>query len=234
MDQKNKKTNSYMFVLIAVFLGVLIYFMTNNDSSNDSLPDSTDSATLTQASIIAQDFVKKNFAYNCVFEEFDIRGGETTTPNRFKVLQKFTSSKFGYEQEYVYRIFIQYYGGEWEDIKNWDYGQLVIEDTSTGKQYIYHGTMKEKDTITSGTIDVAGISFNIAEQKSNAIRIYINRKLTIEEARKVCKELRSQYDVIQIATTTAHERGDEYMALSGGYFFEYSTNTIIKEAEFLK
>lgn len=128
----------------------------NGGSSESNEPN------LTRAAIIAQGFVKSNFASDCDFSNLDIRGEAIDyTPGRFKVLQKFTSSREGYEQEYVYRIYIQHYGGEWTDADNWDYGQLTIENTSTRKQFVYNGKMKEKDSKTSSSneLTIAGVVF---------------------------------------------------------------------------
>ena len=95
-----------------------------------------------KASIIAQDFVEEKMG-SCNFESLNYVGEKTLVENRYKILQKFTKGG----EQYVYRIYIQYNGGEWTDRKNWCYGELTIENTKTGQQYRYNGTMKQQDRL---------------------------------------------------------------------------------------
>ena len=185
-------------------------------------------ANLTQASIIAQEFVKDNFASDCDFEDLDIRGEAIeATPGRFKVLQKFTSKKFGSEQEYVYKIFIHYYGGEWEDKNSWDYGQLTIENTSTGEQYVYNGSMKQRDAmpIDAGTKKIAGIEFKETHKKS--VIIYSTPKqIPYEKVKLVAQELKGSKQTIMFYVDSEIENGEDYASVLGYNFFYYPLNKI--------
>lgn len=194
----------------------------------------SDEANLTRAAIIAQDFVKSNFASDCDFSDLDIRGEAIeNVPGRFKVLQKFTSSREGYEQEYVYRIYIQHYGGDWTDVKNWDYGQLTIENTSTHKQFFYNGRMKEKDNMasTSGEIIIAGIAFKQIFWK--AVVIYSTpEQVPYEKLKEVANLLKdsSTNKTIQFYVDSNIENGtpnyEYYAQLSGSTFFYAPLNNI--------
>ncbi len=205
---------------------------TTNSTENQSTALTSEiesgGVNLTQASIIAQEFVKENFASDCDFEDIDIRGEAIeTTPGRFKVLQKFTSKKFGSEQEYVYKIFIHYYGGEWEDKNSWDYGQLTIENASTGEQYVYNGSMKQRDSmpIDAGTKNIAGIDFKETHKKS--VIIYSTpEQLPYEKLKLVAQELKGSEQTIMFYVDSEIETGEEYASVIGNNFFYHPLNKI--------
>lgn len=205
---------------------------TTNSTENQSTALTSEiesgGVNLTQASIIAQEFVKENFASDCDFEDIDIRGEAIeTTPGRFKVLQKFTSKKFGSEQEYVYKIFIHYYGGEWEDKNSWDYDQLTIENASTGEQYVYNGSMKQRDSmpIDAGTKNIAGIDFKETHKKS--VIIYSTpEQLPYEKLKLVAQELKGSEQTIMFYVDSEIETGEEYASVIGNNFFYHPLNKI--------
>lgn len=216
------------FMIAIVAIGCYFLFFNNSDSSASeseySATSSNDEVDLRKASIIAKDFVKSHFAHpsECDFEDLDYRGEECIEPNRFKVLQQFTAkNSFGVESEYVYKIYIQYFGGEWEDVKNWGYGELIIENRVTKKQEFFYGDMKSRERVTSGTINIAGIDFNIAEQTSQFIKIYTSNQLDKKQLKKVLLVLKSQYNNIQICADNKIERGDEYVCLMGDNVYDY-------------
>ena len=204
--------------------------ITSNSTEDTNLSSNieTGGATLTQASIIAHDFVKDNFASDCDFDDLDIRGEAVdAVQGRFKVLQKFTSSKYGSEQEYVYKIYIQYYGGEWEDKNNWDYGELTIENTSTQQQYHFNGTMKELDLQASslGKKTIAGVEFK--ESFVKEVIIYSTPKqIEIEKLRAVAQELKGNPKTIMFYIDSEIEGGEEYASVIGNNFFYHPLNKI--------
>ena len=135
--------------------------------------------------------------------------------NRFKVLQKFTSNKLGYEQEFVYRIYIQYYGGDWADIKNWDYGQLTIENTSTGAQEFYFGEMKKKEKEPKdNSIEAAGLIFFVVEQTDDMVRLRNINKFEKDKLKPVIEELKVKYPTIIFTTTM--DRDNDYLSYING------------------
>ena len=189
-----------------------------------------DRSGLRRAAIIAQDIVKQKFSSDCEFDTYDIRGEECDVKDRYKVLQKFTSSKNGYPQEYVYKIYIQYYGGDWADVNNWDYGQLVIENVSTGKQDYFSGTMKDKETVVPSNekvINVAGVEFDVVEKNENFIRLAYAKKLGRSQLKDAVIELKDQYGNIQFCVKPNIQRGEEYAAFTFNTFYDYDSNEVV-------
>lgn len=195
----------------------------NNKSETDTRMDSkSDNEWFRKASIIAQEFVQEKMG-KCDFESLNYVGETTLVENRYKILQKFTHNK----EQYVYKIYIQYKGGEWTNRDNWSYGELIIENSSTGKQVRYDGTMKSEERSSSGLITAGGIDFKIAEKIGTTIRIYSNKKLSIKEIKKVVKDLYKQYDIIHFAVSPKIERGDEYCTYQMKMLFDYDKDEVI-------
>lgn len=197
---------------------------TSDTSYSDSSSGPSSEVNLRRASIIAHDFVKDKMG-DCSFDDLDYRGEETSVPNRFKVLQKFIHNG----EQYVYKIYIQYNGGDWEDRNNWSFGELTIENTMTGKQLRYNGTMKADErakATAGGKITAAGIEFSIAEQIGKSIRIYNNERLTVEQIKAVARELFTTYEIIQFAKYPKIDRGEDYCAYQYKLILEHDINKV--------
>lgn len=210
--KKNEKVNPGCFVLLVLAIVGIVWWL--NTPTEEKI---SEGATLKQAAIIAQDFVKENFASDCDFDDLDVRGEETSVKNRFKVLQKFTSSKLGYEQEFVYKIYIQYYGGDWADKKNWDYGQLIVENTSTREQNVYFGSMKDKDAqaeTKNDAIEAGGAIFFVVDKTDDVVRLCNPAKLDKVQLKDAINELKGQYKTIYF--TTAKDRDHDYVSFING------------------
>lgn len=91
--------------------------------------------TKTQAALQAQDVIKKQFANDCDFDDLDIRGEQNG--KTFTVYQTFTSSRPGYERQFVYKAFVDYVGGDVNDANSWDVRTVIVEDRGTGQQWVY-------------------------------------------------------------------------------------------------
>lgn len=104
----------------------------------------------------AQKIVADNFDNNAVFLEDDIIVDNTQVQDRYKILQKFLSSKFGVREKFIYKIFIQKFGQD-----DWSYGSLDIENVSNEKNVLHlQGKMKSREKSTPGEeLIVAGITF---------------------------------------------------------------------------
>lgn len=192
---------------------------------------SDEGANLNRAAIIAQDIIKSEFNPNCDFDDMDIRGEETFVENRFKVFQKFSADG----QDYVYKIFIQYNGGDWSDKNNWSYGTLTIENVLTGEQKIFTGTMEAEEAaeaVAPASITAGDMVFDIAEQQPTAIRLSMERKLTHAEMKAVVLELKEKYSNIMFCVEPKTQRGDEYAAYTNGTMFDYDSNEIKKIEDF--
>jgi len=91
-----------------------------------------------KCAIISEDFVKSKL-------KFPLEGKIRTSNHVHEVengqaivINKFTAKNaFGVKSEYVYKIWMSFKGGEWEDIKNWSYSKLIIENTATGEQTVF-------------------------------------------------------------------------------------------------
>lgn len=92
-----------------------------------------DSPTKNQAAFQAQDVIKIQFANDCDFDDMDIRGEQTG--NTFTVYQPFTSSRPGYERQFIYKAFVDYLGGDVYDANSWDVRTVIVEDRGTGEQW---------------------------------------------------------------------------------------------------
>lgn len=192
---------------------------------------SEEGANLNRAAIIAQDIIKSEFNSNCDFDDMDIRGEETFVENRFKVFQKFSADG----QDYVYKIFIQYNGGDWSDKNNWSYGTLTIENVLTGEQKIFSGSMEAEEAaeaVAPASITAGGLVFDIAEKQPTAIRLSMERKITHAEMKAVVLELKDKYSNIMFCVDPKTQRGDEYAAYTNGTMFDYDTNEIKKFDDF--
>lgn len=101
--------------------------------------DDSNKATFTRAAVISEGYVTQRLRFP---EEVDFNGdyrGSETSKNEFDVYQKFTAKNaFGVKVSYVYKIHMIYKSGDWSDINNWTYDNLVIEDVSTGEQFRYN------------------------------------------------------------------------------------------------
>lgn len=192
---------------------------------------SDEGANLNRAAIIAQDIIKSEFNSNCDFDDMDIRGEETDVADRFKVYQKFSADG----QDYVYKIFIQYKGGDWSDKNNWSYGTLTIENVLTGEQKIFSGTMEVEEAaeaVAPASITAGGLVFDIAEKGPEFIRLSMERKLKHDEIKAAVSELKDVYSNIMFCVDPKTNRGDEYAAYTNGTMFDYDTNEIKKFDDF--
>lgn len=227
------------YLIFAVVIGALAISCGSNSSKISSdgansaytTDDEDTGANLNRAAFIAQDIIKSRFNPNCDFDDMDIRGEETPVDDRYKVYQKFSVDG----QDYIYKIFIQYKGGDWTDVKNWSYGTLIIEDVLTGEQKIFTGTMEEDEAaeaVAPASITAGGLVFDIAEKNPDAIRLSMERKLTHAEMKAVVLDLKDKYSTIQFCVDQKTQRGDEYASYTNGTMFDYDTNEIKKFADF--
>lgn len=119
-----------------------------NDTVDTDIPDDViwidmrvnPDLNLSKASIIAQDFVKANLTNYSEFdfEVISLKGNRDIDTNKFNIIQEFTAKdSSGLRSRYRYKIDVEYWSREWENINNWKYGQLIIENCKTKKQKKY-------------------------------------------------------------------------------------------------
>lgn len=212
------------FKILFPLLAVMALFGCAGSSGSSSSDVSDDQPTLERAAITAQDIIKSLYSSDCDFDDLDIRGEETSVPGRYEVFQKFTSSKSGSEREYVYKIFIQHFGGDWTDKNNWDYGTLTIEDVASGQQEVFKGTMKDREVAVAtepGSMTVNGIQFNVVEHTPNYVRLSTPKQLSHEDLISVARSIEGDGNVF-FCVDGHTARGEEYASKTGNNLFDYT------------
>lgn len=216
-----------IFLLIAA-LAIFTSCSNKTNESNDSLIVSVDSAEsavpssndtpgvsdkLRRASIIAQDFVEKALGVDCDFESLNYQGEETLIKDRYKVLQKFTAKVDGQEGEFVYRIYVQYFGGEWSDINNWAYGTLEIENTQTHSTKVFKGDMKEREEArnqVNQNYEIDGVAYKVLFDNGDILQVSSKNELPRNVITKISQKY-SGYSSIIFHVDGKTNRGEEYM-----------------------
>lgn len=156
--------------------------------------------------------------YECIIE--------CAEPYRFIIMGKFiTKNDFGVLRSYVYKIHIQYYGRE-DEMKDWDYGELIVENSIFPKQEIFHGNMNNRYNGCEIMID--GVRLTVLENMSSFIRIETSGQLLKKDLKAIISELKSSYNLIYICASPKIERGDEYILYSNGIITDYSTGFTTK------
>lgn len=186
----------YLIPMLLVFVACNNnYQQTSNDFASTLSESSTPhySSPKDAAPEIARTFVKRNFSSNCKFDS-DVVLENTMVTNRYKVMQKFKSNG----QEYVYKIFIQYFDGGTSDVSNWDFNQLIIEEAVSGKRSYFKGNLDSriKKTIGIGnTVVFAGTEFKIIDARfGTAIALSHKGKLSRKQIADALKEMHDTYN----------------------------------------
>ena len=106
-----------------------------------------------------------------------------------------------------------YKGGDWDELKNWGYSKLIIEDVVTTEQQVYTGNVPPKQTKTvQKETNFLGLICPIIEDTGVAIRIQTPRKLSEAEIKKglATFEYRDSRSPIQFCLKGKTKRGEEY------------------------
>ena len=145
---------------------------------------------------IARGYVKSIFSSDCKFEK-DVVIENTMVDNRYQVMQKFKSKKQGVELSYVYKIFIQYFDGDVNDVSSWEYGQLVVEEVNNGNQSFYNGDLNNRIKRTVGvgnTVEFAGVEFKIIDARiGTSIAFSHKETLTNKQIAAALREMHETY-----------------------------------------
>ncbi len=212
--------------LLLVLLGLIGCVGTTDNNVPDNQP------TLERAALAAQSIVKLKFLGECNFLP-DIRGEETSIPGKFKVLQKFTSTRYGTdEEEFVYKIYIQHKGGDATDEFNWDYTELIIENTATGKQEIYKpNDIGAEVDVEPRQVRFADVMFTVVEETPNYIRLSSPKRLSHSKLKAVAKEMKHLFSSVYFHEVNKTERGAEYAAIQGNNLFDYDNSESISKID---
>lgn len=181
---------------------------------------------LSEAIKMAQQFVKSEVGGDISFNNSELKGCEAVSSikNRFKVLQEYTlTDQSGNSQKYIYKTYVQFFGGAKDALCDWDYGVLTIENEASGKQTIFKGKMKERDLEqnSTGTIVANGITFDILKQNPGVyIQLGYNENLNREQIAKVLEDLQNEYDYekyILFSNSNTDDPTIEYQPNNGGF-----------------
>lgn len=187
---------------ILLLIPILVAFVACNNNyqqpSNDFASTLSESSTPHYSSPkdaapeIARTFVKRKFSSNCNFEK-DVVLENTMVSNRYQVMQKFKSNG----QEYVYKIFIQYFDGDMNDVSNWEFNQLIVENVDSGKQDFFKGDLDNRIKKAVGigsTVEFAGIEFKITDARiGTAIKFSHSGTLSRKQLANAFKEMHDTY-----------------------------------------
>ena len=163
---------------------ILVAFVACNNnyqqSSDDFASTSSESSTPSYSSPkdaapeIARAFVKRSFSNDCNFER-DVVLENTMVTNRYQVMQKFKSNG----QEYVYKIFIQYFDGNVNEVSSWDFNL----------------DSRIKKTVGIGnSVEFAGVEFKIIDARiGTSIALSHKGKLSRKQIADALKEMHDTY-----------------------------------------
>lgn len=199
-------------------------------------------ASSTQASIKSEYYVKQKLSFSEEAKFEGDRRGEETAKNEFTVYQQLTAKNaFGVKTLYTYKIKMKFKGGEWTDIENWEYADLIIENTTTHEKQTYEGNMtystngksveelcKEVEQNDPMCDTIAGIRCKIIELSSVAIRYGTPKKLTLKQMKAIWLQKKKEYNTIQFCDLKHTKRGKEYASFIGDSFFNFETGSIVK------
>lgn len=145
---------------------------------------------------IARKYVDKYFSNDCKFEN-DLVIENTMVTNRFQVMQKFKSNKQGVELSYIYKIFLQYFDGDVNDVSSWEFSQLIVEEMNNGKQNYYNGNLNSriKKTVGIGNfVNFADVEFKIIDARiGSSISFSHKGKLSRKQIADALKEMHDIY-----------------------------------------
>jgi hypothetical protein len=91
-----------------------------------------------KCALISEDFVKSKLKFPLESEFKTSAHIHEVEGNQAIVINKFTTKNaFGVTSEYVYKIWMTFNGGDWENVENWSYSKLIIENTATGEKQVF-------------------------------------------------------------------------------------------------
>lgn len=203
-----------------------------DQNKQNNVPNSQ--PTFDRAVLAAQDLVKLKFAGECVFLP-DAQGEETLVPGRYKVLQRFTSTRYNSyaePQNFVYKVFIELKGVDATNPDDWVYTELIIENMETGGQEVY----KPDDPITEANLEprqvrFGGIMFTVVEETPNYIRLATPKSLSHAKLKSAAKDIKHLYSSVFFHVEGRTDRGSEYAAIQGNNLFDYNSSESISTIE---
>ena len=220
------------FKILFPLLAVMALFGCAGNDNKNIVPNNQ--PTFERAVLAAQDLVKIKFAGECVFLP-DAQGGETHVPGRYKVLQKFTSTRYGsYEvpQNFVYKVFIELKGSDATSPDDWEFTELIIENMETGGKEIYKPNEIPADVNPEPRqVRFAGVMLNVVEETPNYIRLSTSKRLSHGKLKAAAKEIKNLFSSAYFHVEGKTDRGEEYAAIQGNNLFDYDNKESISTIE---
>lgn len=92
------------------------------------------------------------------------------------------------------------------------------------------------DAATEDTRSDTPLGLTVVEQspKGLFIRLSSQEYLSASDVHTVVQHYNGRYDRIDFCLDSTHERGEEYLSISGSTVFDYRTNTIVDISSYLK
>lgn len=228
-----------IFSLIPLLLMVVAcnnYQQTEGDFSSTLSESSVThySSPRDAAPVIARTFVKRYFSTDCKFDH-DVVLENTLVDQRYQVMQKFKSKG----QEYVFKIFIQYFDGDVNDLDSWEFGQLVVENASSGNQDFYTGNLDDriKKSVGIGNmVTFAEVDFKIIDARIGTSIAFAHKgNLSSKQISAALKEMHKTYGYENYHLYHENDLGKDYFCwiatgnMSG--VFDYERNKIYENLD---
>lgn len=180
------------------------------------------------AMVISEDFVKSVLNYPST-AKFPF-GSQTATEEsygKYVILGEVNAKNaFGVQSEMVYKIWLEYKSGDWQNMDSWICEKLILEDRSTRKQSVFHPSKGHASVKSSGKGTEMGVQFlgqncKVTEQNSSFIRIQTPRKYTKAELQKGLNNFAYKSRIVYFHTAGNSARGKEYASSVNGEIFYY-------------
>ena len=212
------------------------YQQTSNDFASTLSESSTPhySSPKDAAPEVARTFVKRNFSSNCNFGS-DVVLENTMVTNRYQVMQKFKNNG----QEYVYKIFIQYFDGDVNNASNWEFNQLVVEEVNSGKQTYFKGDLDNRIKKAVGvgcTVEFSDIKFKVLDVRIGTAIAFSHRgKLTRKQLASALNEMHKTYNYRVYQIYHENNLNEDYLSWQATgdltAVFDYENNKIYETLE---
>lgn len=270
MDQDEKKKNANMALWACCTIGALIFIFlilfaatnpnnnttgdaTENDSAivsngdyNEGDYDNNASngggASSSQAEIMAEDVIKQ-FIKNADDADINVESATPMKNGHFSILMSIKNKNdFGTEVNSKATFIMAFVSGDWTELSNWRYGDIIIGDDMTNEINTIPGNLKKEEVKLNenkkdiDNIELGGLKFDVIESHNGAMRLYYDTKIkNLKTIRKIYSDMKKKnISVVMFNVVDPAKRGDEYSAISNGVYCDYDNNTVIELKKYVK
>lgn len=130
----SSRVNSVVIAgLITMFIGIFVINCSENSGTSDSsIENKIESEGFDASCVIAEDFIKRDLRYPAE-AEFSILEcvRESQNDGSIMVMRKFTAKNgFGVKSEYIYKLYLNFKGGEEYNKNNWELISMEGEEVT--------------------------------------------------------------------------------------------------------